>query len=254
MRFHLSGAYRGLGDVRYRLGKFEEAVECYRESLNIGQSLRRDYPAMKHLFIESSRALIPFVECLKHLERTDTASDELANFEAQTAREFSNRGAAYIAIGQFEKAFDDFNEAIDIRPEDPSLRMFRGICHYKLGEYSDAMVDYESAIKSKPDFAAPLNGIAWLLAAAHDDSMRDGKRAVQLATKACELTDFKNADYVGTLATAYAEAGDFATSIKWSQKAIELAGGETSDNAKYLVRRLESYKASRPWRIAEDER
>jgi hypothetical protein len=34
-----------------------------------------------------------------------------------------------------------------------------------------------------------LNNLAWVLCTSPEDKLRDGKRAVELAAKACELTD-----------------------------------------------------------------
>ena len=78
--------------------------------------------------------------------------------------------------------------------------------------------------------------------------MRDGKEAVDSATKACELTEWEKASYLGTLAAAYAEAGDFAAAVKWQTKAIELGKNE-KEKEKY-GKRLKLYKEKKPYRLA----
>ena len=50
---------------------------------------------------------------------------------------------------------------------------------------------------------------------------RDGKRAVAVATKLGELTEWKNPDALDTMAAAYAEAGQFDDAVKWEKKAME---------------------------------
>ena len=51
-----------------------------------------------------------------------------------------------------------------------------------------------------------------------EEKHRNGQQAVEYATKACELTAWKNAPYLGTLAAAYAEAGDFAKAVQFLDK------------------------------------
>jgi len=61
------------------------------------------------------------------------------------------------------------------------------------------------------------------LATSPDDKLRDGKRALKLATKAAESSGYETPHILSTLAAAYAETGDFENAAKWSQKAVELA-------------------------------
>jgi hypothetical protein len=64
--------------------------------------------------------------------------------------------------------------------------------------------------------------LAWLQAACPVEKFRDFTKAVDNATKACELTNWKDHHFVGALAAVYAEIGDFAAAVKWQKDAIEL--------------------------------
>jgi tetratricopeptide (TPR) repeat protein len=88
--------------------------------------------------------------------------------------------------------------------------------------------------------------LAWLLATEPADEIRDGKRSVELANVACELTKFTQSSPIDTLAAAYAETGDYETAIIWENKAIELTS-ESSTRARY-TRHLNSYQNHKPWR------
>ena len=84
-----------------------------------------------------------------------------------------------------------------------------------------------------------------MLATCPDEKLRDGPKAVTSATRACELTQWKEARPLAALAAAYAECADFSGAVRWQQKAIEL--GSSQDSVKrYYQSCLERYRAGKP--------
>ena len=90
-----------------------------------------------------------------------------------------------------------------------------------------------------------LNNFAWVLATSPEEKLRNGKRALELATRSAELTSYKQAHILSTLAAAYAELGDFDSARKWSQKSVEVGKEDLKDE---LRKELKSYQENRPWR------
>jgi tetratricopeptide (TPR) repeat protein len=113
------------------------------------------------------------------------------------------------------------------------------------GRYAEAIESVDEGLNSDPDNAFLHNNKAWLLATCPDDAVRDGELAVEHAIKACDLTDWKNFAYVDTAAAAYAESGDFELAVKWQEEAIQLGGGEYSQD---FQKRLRLFKAGKPYR------
>ncbi|MEM9657987.1 MAG: tetratricopeptide repeat protein, partial [Planctomycetota bacterium] len=126
-----------------------------------------------------------------------------------------------------------------------SLRA-RGDAHITVGHHEEAVADFEAALKIEPDDSLALNNLAWLLATSPEDEIRNAKRALEFATRASELTDYKAAHILSTLAAAYAEGGDFAEAIKWSKKSAEL--NEDPDLVEPLAKELATYEAGQPFR------
>ena len=110
------------------------------------------------------------------------------------------------------------------------------------GEHSLAAVYYEAIVEDQPVFVH----------AAHPEPRaRDGTKAVHLAEKACQLTDYKAPATLDTLAAAYAELGQFDKAVKTAQKAMQLARAAKSEKlAKDIQNRLDLYKAKRPFRTS----
>jgi tetratricopeptide (TPR) repeat protein len=88
--------------------------------------------------------------------------------------------------------------------------------------YGETIADYELAVRLEPNFARPFSDLAWLQAACPAEEFRDFDKAVENATKACELTNWKDHHFVGALAAVCAEVDDFAAAVKRQKEAIDL--------------------------------
>jgi len=117
------------------------------------------------------------------------------------------------------------------------------------GQTGKAIEHYREALKMDPNFDGALNNLAWLLATCSQASLRDGTEAVALARRACDLTRERTTVYIGTLAAAYAEAGNFPESISSAERAIRCArlrGQEALATRNGEL--LELYRAGKPYR------
>ena len=91
------------------------------------------------------------------------------------------------------------------------------------GKIEEAIQHYRIALDVDSNNPVVLNNLAWMLATASRSELRNGEEAVQLATKAVELTDRRIPLFIGTLAAAYAEAGEFSNAVEMAQTARALA-------------------------------
>jgi len=93
-----------------------------------------------------------------------------------------------------------------------------------------------------------MNSLAWLLATHKEDKFRDPKEAIQLAERACELTNYENPGLVDTLAAAYAAAGRFSDAVATAEKAVKLAAStDNKERAERIQNRLQLYKRGQPY-------
>jgi Flp pilus assembly protein TadD len=100
----------------------------------------------------------------------------------------------------------------------------------------------------RPNFAAAMNDLAWVLATGPTASLRNGAEAVELARRAQQLTGGRQVEVLDALAAAYAEAGRFAEAVATARQALELA---TLKNSPAVVQELRSqlalYQARKPF-------
>lgn len=164
---------------------------------------------------------------------------------------YNNRGWAHLKKGEHDLAISDFNKSIEIKPRYAKAYYNRGIAYNAKGQYDRSISDYTKAVEINPRYAMAYNNLAWLLATCPDAKYRDGRKAIENATRACELSQWANPDYLDTLAGAYAEVGEFEQATKWQAKAIELAALDYDKAA--MQSRLKLYKTGKPYREEKDE-
>ncbi len=159
--------------------------------------------------------------------------------------------AAYYSGSQRpRRAITIYSELLDEDPENWLALRARADTLLSVGKHAEAIADFEAVLKAEPDNSGALNNLAWVLATSPDDKLRNGKRSIELGTRACEVTKYQLPHILSTLASGYAETGDFETAIKWSTKAVEL--GDDKEIKEQLQKELESYKQKKPWRELQE--
>jgi tetratricopeptide (TPR) repeat protein len=171
----------------------------------------------------------------------------------------------YLVGGYPRKSIEAYTKILEQEPENYRALRFRGDTNLNTGNHEAAVADFDKALQLNDTDEGLLNNFAWVLATSPDDKVRDGKRAIELATKAAELSSYNTPHILSTLGAAYAESGDFENAKKWSQKAIDVsqqeleAAKDEADRArleeadKALKKELEKYEKGEPVRERQEQ-
>jgi tetratricopeptide (TPR) repeat protein len=156
------------------------------------------------------------------------------------------RGFAWKRKGDKDRAMADLDRAIKLDSGVALAWRVRGATWAGKADYPKALADYTESLRIDPENPESLHHRATMLSVCTDARYRDGKQAVEDATKACELTEWINPLFLNGLASAYAEKGDFDSAIRWQTRAMELS---PKDQSKTLQARLEQLRQGKPFRM-----
>ena len=110
------------------------------------------------------------------------------------------RAVYFLSHGKNDKALEDLNEAVRLDPAAASRLRVRARVWFEKQDFDRALSDLNAAIRLEPNDVEAQQGRAWILATCPDPKIRNGEAAVAAATRACELTDWKVAHALTTLA------------------------------------------------------
>ena len=106
----------------------------------------------------------------------------------------------------------------------------------------------EALAKMDPQHATEARAArAWILATCPDPVVRNGKEAIQEATRAYRETPGVSATIIGTVAAAYAEIGDFKQAVEWQQKAQKAYTSQERAKWGFLLDLYKTGKQYREW-------
>jgi tetratricopeptide (TPR) repeat protein len=232
-----------LGEFLLQEGMVDEALTLYREEL----AARREHSTLARKlaehFLQSGRtdeALAVYREGIQAIPQCLGFHRELTALLKEQGKdaEWNQEVDKFISLlrAALERKFDVWGQA-----ELAELYLRRG-------RRDEAREQYRILIK-KSTHHNRMNFEAMSLSASRDAKDRDGLIAVELATRVCELTGWSNSMYLDTLATTYAEVGDFDAAVKWQLKAIEYF--EKPDEIEDYRSRLKLYQEKKPCRYPE---
>jgi tetratricopeptide (TPR) repeat protein len=234
-------AYHNRGSVYAKKNQYNEAISDFTKALEINPKFAAAYYYRGITYFNKGQYEEAISDFTKALE-----------INPRDALTYYNRGIAYDDKGQYDEAISDYTKALEIDPKDGWAYYNRGIVYGKKGQYDQAISDYYKALEINPICVEAYNNLAWVLATARESKYRNGKKAVELALKACELSDWKNQYCLGTLAAAYARIGDFDKAVEWQKKALESYVGLEDEKTKTKLRtegwqRLNLYLEHKPY-------
>jgi|ERR1700677_3779663 len=246
---HAQGAMGFLeqGAAAEQAGDFDKAIANYSEAIRLNPKFMIAYIERGNAYEDQGnhdKAIADYTSAIKidpgnilaYISRStayaakgmyDPAIEDdtkVINLNPGSGGYYYDRGDHYERKGDHDKAIADFDEAIRIDPKDPFPYYGRGNSFRAKGTYDRASADYTTALQLQPDFSQALREYAWLLATCPWRELRDGKKAAEYATHACEMTHWKDPGCVDTLAAACAEAGDFDSAVKYAQQYLATPG------------------------------
>jgi tetratricopeptide (TPR) repeat protein len=181
-------------------------------------------------------------EAIAHYQKAITAQPD--HFLARYSL-----GHALLEKGELEGAIQVCRSALLLRPSDADCQTTLAIALEEKGNPTEAIQHYQKALELAPKSISTLTNLAWLLATSQDASLRNGAKAIELATQADRLVGGTNTLVLRTLAAAYAENGEFTNAIRTARSAMQLARmhGEDSLTAD-LGQQIALYQLGMPYR------
>jgi tetratricopeptide (TPR) repeat protein len=172
---------------------------------------------------------------------------EAIQFDPRSATTFDGRAQVYEDIEKFDKAMADYDRVLRIIPKDADDYVVRGRAYFKKGNYKEAASAFKKALQLSRNNDSALGGLAWLKATCPDASLRDGKEAIRVSMRACELSKWKEPYRIEALAAAHAETGDFEQAVNFQTQAINMKS-EYGPVDKKTREHLALYRDNKPWR------
>ena len=231
-------AYSNRGAALLGQGKADEAFDDFNEAARLD-------PGDHQVYIHRANAW-----CHKGDFKHAVADLSTALKLHPDVNTYNLRGHARAELGELDKAIADYSLALQLDPADVrSLHSRSTAWMYKL-QYAKALEDVDAVLRRDPNDLVARRRRAFVRAAAPDRTLRDGKQAVTDASRACDLSQWKQAETISVLAAAYAELGDFAKAVEWETKAVNMTN-DTSAKAEFAAT-LKLYQKRQPYRLPSD--
>jgi tetratricopeptide (TPR) repeat protein len=222
-------------------GEFAGAVEAYSAALELCSELGAVYPRRAFAYY----ALGQYERAVADAE--SYASGVPGNPKARSLVAFV-KGCCQLKKGFVNAALQEMNEALRACPEEALYYSVRGSILGKLQRPAEMRADQQRAIDLRPDQPMPMVELARTMCTSPRADERDGQKAVGYAKKACERTMWKEWRFIGVLAAAHAECGNFDEAVAFAEMARKVAPDEEKGE---LAARVDQYRRKEPLRDAE---
>jgi tetratricopeptide (TPR) repeat protein len=168
--------------------------------------------------------------------------EEVIQLKSDDIESYNNLAVEFIHLNRPEEAIKYWNKSLELKPDQPILHNELGLICYQQDSIAEAVRHWTEAMRLRPDWARVLNDLAWVYASDKDSQFYKPVEAVDLAKRACELTQHKQPGFLDTLSVAYAAVGRYTEAIEIGKEAIKLfESSEEKKLAEDIRKRIETY-------------
>jgi tetratricopeptide (TPR) repeat protein len=228
-------AHSNLGTVLFQQGHTEEAIAEYRAALRSNPDYAEVHNNLGSALLQEGKP-----------EEAVAEYGEALRINPDYAKAHDNLGNTLRQQGRTQESVTEYNAALRTDPAYADAHKDLGIALLQQGRTAEAIDHTEKALALQPADAGAENNLAWILATAPDASLRDGAKAVELATQASKSTGGNNPIILRTLAAANAETGKFPEAVQIARRALDQAEAEkAAPLAEALRRDIKLYESRR---------
>jgi len=224
--------YSNLGGEFQKLGKNEQAIDCYLKTLSINPYHTNAHHNLGSVFKAQGR-----------LDESAYHYRQVLLKEPNNIEDNFNLGAVLQLQNKLIQAIDCYHRTLRLDPNHISANNNLGAILVSQGKPDEAINHFDTVLKIDPNNSKAYNNLAYALVSDPHPQKQEIVKAVELAQKAAELTDYNDPEVLDTLADCYSKDNKTDLAVKTAEKALELAvAADNNQLADQLRNRLKSYE------------
>ena len=225
-----------LGTEHYGRNQFCAALPLYKKAVSFGMPVAEFHAG--------------YADCLREMNRTKEAIhqyERAIELKPELAKAHNGLGVLQQRANELAVARASFESATELGLPEARYNLATVLIEQK--EFSAAIPLLEECVKEHPEFHLPARRLAWILATAPDEALRNGPLANELLTQHFQIEKSESLYLWDTYAAVLAELGRYDQAVKAAEKAIRLTDSESNEPLrKDIQTRLNCYQQHRPWR------
>lgn len=169
-------AYFQIGYCQGKLGRYQEAIEPYKQAIRI----KPDADTYNNLCMAYA--------ILERYAEAVASCKEAILLKPDLAEAHNNLGWSYHKLGHYQEAIQSCKQAIHMKPDFAMAHYNLGNNHFALGEHQEAIESYKQAIRIKFDYAeAHLNlGAAYNRMGRYEEAIESYRQAIRIKPRLAE--------------------------------------------------------------------
>jgi tetratricopeptide (TPR) repeat protein len=180
------------------------------------------------------------------LQEAVTTLRRASDLRPGNADTHNNLGLALMQTGRPQDAAQELRRTVELRPGNPEGRYNLAQALVSTGQPPAAIVELRKALRLRPEWPTVMVALAWLQVTTTDPAVYNPEEALQLATRAAELSGRREVAVLDALAATYAAVGRFPDAVRTAEDAETLARSSAPNALEDIKARLSRYKEGRP--------